>query len=163
MTISEGYFYHIKDSFFADVRDNTLMSNKENGAYRPHYLAIKDALNPHIFWMVPVSSRYEKYHKIYNYHVNKYGKCTKIVLGKCGGWNAAFLIQNAFPIIEEYFDHIHTSQGQPLSLHKGTSQCIIENLNHNLLLHKKGVHLFFADIDSIYVKMLDKLRYSSTK
>ena len=65
MVVSEGYFYHINDSFFTDVQDTTLMSNKENGAYRPHYLAVQDAQNPDIYWMIPVSSRYDKYERIY--------------------------------------------------------------------------------------------------
>ena len=30
MVIQEGYFYHIKDSFYQEVSDNTLMSNKED-------------------------------------------------------------------------------------------------------------------------------------
>ena len=61
MLIRDGYYYHIKDEFFLLVNDSTLMSNKENGGYRPHYLAVKDAENPSIFWMVPVSSKYDKY------------------------------------------------------------------------------------------------------
>ena len=98
MIISEGYFYHISDSYFELVNEPTLMSNKENGGYRPHYLAIRDHHNPEIFWMVPVSSRYAKFQAIWQKQVDKYGRCTKIVLGKCGGWDAAYLIQNAFPI-----------------------------------------------------------------
>ena len=31
MIISEGYFYHINDDYFAIAADNTLMSNYENG------------------------------------------------------------------------------------------------------------------------------------
>ena len=60
MVIQEGYFYHIKDSFYQEVNDNTLMSNKEDGGYRPHYFAIRDTKNSDIFWLVPVSSKYSK-------------------------------------------------------------------------------------------------------
>ena len=34
MVIQDGYFYHIADRFFSDVREPSLMSNKENGGYR---------------------------------------------------------------------------------------------------------------------------------
>ena len=61
LIIAEGYFYHIKDEYFSTVNDSTLMSNYENGRYRPHYFAVKDSVNPNIYWMIPVSSRYEKY------------------------------------------------------------------------------------------------------
>ena len=83
--------------------------------------------------------------------------CTKIVLGKCDGKDAAYLIQNAFPVIAEYFDHIHTSNGKPLTLHATTGRTITEFLLHNLKLHKKGVRLFFSDIDKIYNLMLKKV------
>ena len=37
MIYSEGYVYHIKDSYFNKVNDNKLMANKENGNFRPTY------------------------------------------------------------------------------------------------------------------------------
>ena len=40
MDVKQGYSYHIKDCFFSDVSDSSLMSNKENGNYRPHYYAV---------------------------------------------------------------------------------------------------------------------------
>ena len=154
MVVSEGYFYHINDSFFTDVQDTTLMSNKENGAYRPHYLAVQDAQNPDIYWMIPVSSRYDKYERIYNRILSKFGRCTKIFLGKCGGKDAAFLIQNAFPITADYLDHIHTSQGNPLTLHTSTAKTIVAYLQDNLRLHQRGINLFYSDIDRLYQLMV---------
>ena len=38
MEIQQGYTYHIKDEFFDKVQDKYLMSNKENGNYRPHFM-----------------------------------------------------------------------------------------------------------------------------
>ena len=157
MNIQSGFYYHIKDTFFAEVQDDMLMANKEEGNCRPHYLAIEDSHNPQIYWMVPVSSKFEKYQNIYNRQIARYKKCTKIVLGKCDGWDAAFLIQNAFPITADYFDHIHTSKGIPLSLHGSTAKLIAENLNYNLRLHKRGISLFYTDIDRIYKMMEAKL------
>lgn len=72
MKIQSGFYYHIKDTFFEEIQDSTLMSNKEDGNYRPHYLAIQDTQHPEIFWMVPVSSKYAKYQKIYNHQIEKY-------------------------------------------------------------------------------------------
>ena len=158
MNIQSGFYYHIKDTFFAEVQDNALMANKEDRNYRPHYLAIQDSHNSGIYWMVPVSSKFEKYQNIYKRQVARYKRCTKIVLGKCGGWDAAFLIQNAFPTTADYFDHIHTSKGIPLSLHGSTAKLIAENLNYNLRLHKCGIPLFYTDIDRIYSLMEAKLK-----
>lgn len=85
MEIRTGLYYHIKDAFFEYVKDDSLMANKEDGSYRPHYLAIQDSKYKNICWMVPVSSKYEKYKRIYDHHISKYKKCTKIILGKCNG------------------------------------------------------------------------------
>lgn len=157
MTISEGYFYHIKDDFFSSVNEKTLMSNYEGGGYRPHYLAIKDAENPDIFWMIPVSSQFEKYKTVHDKIVSKFKRCTKIVLAKCGGKDAAYLIQNAFPITADYLDHIHTIQGTPLTMHKATANTICKYLNDNIRLHKRGINLFYTDIDRLYQLMSDHL------
>ena len=156
MNIQSGFYYHIKDTFFEEVKDASLMQNKEGENYRPHYLAIQDFHNSGIYWMVPVSSKFKKYEIIYDRQVSLYKKCTKIVLGKCGDRDAAFLIQNAFPTTADYFDHIHTSNGIPLSLHSSTSKLISDNLYHNLLLHKRGISLFYTDIDRIYHLMEEK-------
>ena len=158
MVIQEGYFYHLADSFFDEVDDNTLMSNKENGGYRPHYFAIRDTRNPYIFWMVPVSSRYSKYKAFYDGQIAKYRKCTKVVLGKFAGTDHAFLIQNAFPVTADYFDHIHTRFGSPATIDEETGKLIIQNLRSNLALHRRGIHLFFADIDRIYSIMNEKTK-----
>lgn len=158
MNIQSGFYYHIKNTFFEEVQDSSLMTNKEDGNYRPHYLAIQDCQNPGIYWMVPVSSKFEKYQDIYSRQVARYKKCTKIVLGKCDGWDAAFLIQNAFPTTADYFDHIHTSKGVPLSLHDSTAKLIADNLSYNIRLHKRGISLFYADIDRIYHLMAEKLK-----
>lgn len=157
MNIQSGFYYHIKDSFFEEIKDNALMANKENGNYRPHFLAIQDSHNSDIYWMIPVSSKFEKYKRIYDNQIARYKKCTKIVLGKCNGRDAAFLIQNAFPATANYFDHIHTSKGKPLSLHGSTAKLIADNLRCNLRLHKRGISLFYTDIDRIYNLLEEKL------
>lgn len=89
MDIQAGFFYHIKDVFFEEVQDSSLMANKGDGNYRPHYLAI---------------------------------------------------------------------QGIPLSLHDSTAKLIADNLNYNIRLHKRGIPLFFTDIDRIYHLMEEKLK-----
>lgn len=65
MEIRQGYSYHIKDEFFDMVQDRYLMSNKENGNYRPHFYAIQDKKNQSFYWMIPISSQVEKYKVIH--------------------------------------------------------------------------------------------------
>ena len=43
MEVKQGYSYHIRDEFFDLIQDKYLMSNKEGGNYRPHFLAIQES------------------------------------------------------------------------------------------------------------------------
>ena len=48
--------------------------------------------------------------------------------------------------------------GTPATISEETRKAIIKNLKSNLAMHKKGIHLFFADIDNIYSIMENKLK-----
>lgn len=64
MEIKQGYSYHIKEEFFNLIQDKYLMSNKENGNYRPHFYAVQDKKNPALYCLFPISSQVEKYKEI---------------------------------------------------------------------------------------------------
>ncbi len=130
------------------------MQNKENGNYRPHYYAIRDTLDESIFWMIPLSSRVEKYKKIISSKTKKYGKCSTIVIGIFAGKENAFLIQNAFPIRGEFVLHMHTVQGNPITVHKDLDKELQRKLREVIALHNKGYNLFYADVKKIMEKML---------
>ena len=153
MEIQQGYSYHIKDEFFDVVQDKYLMSNKENGNYRPHFYAIRDKKNPALYWMIPISSQVEKYKRVIEKKKKKYGRCNTIVIGKFAGKENAFLIQNMFPIIAQYFDHVHVIQGKPVMVHKELNRTLIENLGEVLAMHNYGINLMFTDIDTIKAVM----------
>lgn len=114
MSIKEGYVYHIKDSYFDRVQEKGLMQNKENGKYRPTFFCVRDTKEQELLWMVPLSTRYEKYQSIYNKQVKKYDECITIVLSEYDGERAAFLLQNMFPVTEKYLDHLHTRNNNPV-------------------------------------------------
>lgn len=119
-----GFSYHIKDCFFEAANDPTLMANKESGGYRPHYICIRDAHRAGLFWAVPISSRVDKYRTIAQKKEARYGSCDTIVIGRFANRDAAFLIQNMFPITDPYVDHIHTIASVPVVLHEGTKRQI---------------------------------------
>ena len=115
MEIQQGYSYHIKDKY--------LMSNKEQGNYRPHYYAIQDRKNPKLYWMIPISSQAEKYKGI----------------------------------VEKYFDHVHTIQEQPVTIHKKLDKVLVENLNEVLAMYNRGIKLTFTGIKAIRNIMEEEL------
>lgn len=61
MKFREGFVYHIKDEYFAKVNDDRLMQNKESGSYRPTFFCMRDHINVGLLWVVPMSSRIEKF------------------------------------------------------------------------------------------------------
>ena len=157
MDIIEGLSYHIKDTFFNLVKDPYLMTNKEDDNYRPHHFCFKDSVNPDLLWMVPISSKYLKYCKLYSDKIAKNGRCDTIVLGKFGGSDCAFLIQNMFPIIAKYLDHVHLIGTVPVEVHMGTREQILERAHRVIKLYKRGIKLIFPDIDKIKMLMEKEL------
>ncbi len=153
MEIQQGYSYHIKDKFFDKVQDKYLMSNKENGNYRPHFYAIQDKKNQALYWMIPISSQVEKYKFIIEKKKRKYGKCNTIIIGKFAGKENAFLIQNTFPISAKFFDHIHTVENKPVTVHNELNRILTENLREVLALHNRGIRLIYTDIEKIRTLM----------
>ena len=57
-------FYIIKDSFFDDMDEPYLKGNKKGN--RPHYYCFEDSASG-LYWMIPLSSRIDKYKKIVEY------------------------------------------------------------------------------------------------
>ena len=148
MLIEEGYVYHIKSEYFEFVNDDKLMKNHEDNSTRPNYFCVKIE-NSDILWFIPMSSKVEKYQKIINDKVKKYGKCDTIVIGNYRGRNQAFLLQNMFPIKEKYIDHIDTVNGKALQVASKTRKEIIEKVNLIFKLKSRGINLIFPDTDRI--------------
>lgn len=153
----QGYSYHIKDEFFDMIQDKYLMNNKEGGNYRPHFLAIQDSKMKDLYWMIPISSQVEKYKIIIEKKIKRYGKCNTIIIGKFAGKDNAFLIQNAFPITKKYFDHIHTVDNKPITIHNQLNRELTINLREVLAMYRRGIHLIFPDIENIQRKLEEEL------
>ncbi len=155
MEIKTGYLYHIKDEYFGVVNDENLMQNHEKGKKKPTYFTIKDK---DILWFIPISSKVDKYQRIIDNKIEKYGFCNTIIIRKIADEDAAILLQNAFPTLEKYIDHVHTVDGVPLKVSTGL-QNEIKSLFKNMVgLKKRGTNLFFSDIDSLKNQMLKEIK-----
>ncbi len=154
MVVKTGYLYHIKDEYFDIVNDESLMQNHERGKKRPTYFTIKDK---DILWFIPISSKVDKYQKIIDKKIEKYGFCNTIIIREIANEKAVILLQNSFPTLEKYIDHIHTVNGVPLKVSTDL-QKEIKNLFINMIgLRKRNVNLFLTDVDKIKEKMLDEI------
>ena len=155
MEIKTGYLYHIKDEFFDVVNDENLMANHERGKKRPTYFTIKDK---DILWFIPLSSKVEKYKKIVNNKIEKYGFCNTILIEKVFDEESAILMQNTFPTLEKYIDHIHTVDGKPAKVPEKLEKIILENFKNLMKLHNRGIKVFFTDIEKIKEMMLKEAK-----
>lgn len=71
---------------------------------------------------------------------------------------SVILLQNAFPTLEKYIDHIHTIDGRPAKVPETVGKKILANFKYLLKLKNRGINLFFADIDKIKEQMLEELK-----
>lgn len=158
MDYKSGYVYHIKDEYFAIVQDDKLMRNKESGNFRPTYYCIKDE-DTGLLWVVPMSSRVDdKYKAIHDKQVSKYGNCLTIILGTYDDKKAAFLLQNMFPITQDYLHHIHTKNNNPVPVTHSLQEKIKKNMQQIKRLHAKGHKLVFPDITRLEKLMIAELQ-----
>ena len=156
MKIQTGYLYHIKDEFFDIVNDESLMRNHEKGRQRPTYFTIKDK---DILWFIPLSSKVEKYKKIRMHKIKKYGKCDTILIRNIMGEETVILLQNAFPTLEKYIDHVHlTSNGKPAKVIDSLKDEILSYFKYLMKLKERNINLFFTDIDTIKSIMLSETK-----
>ena len=103
--MEDGHFYFIKDEFYDNLPDCNLMTNKGYGVQgtggRPCHYCLK---YDDYYWMIPISSKVEKFRNIYNNKIAKRGYCDTICFGFVNGEERAFLVQNCFPVVEQYID-----------------------------------------------------------
>lgn len=127
MNIDIGNLYFIDQKFFELVEDETLPKNKpsdQNGKHnRPAYCAIKIDQSDY-YWVIPVSSKVEKYQRLYDKTMKRYNRCDTIEFGYVLGKKNAFLIQNMFPVTKEYFINVYIDKNtnQPIELSKKTEK-----------------------------------------
>jgi len=153
-----GNFYFIKDSYFTDFSDTYLMQNKEtvSGVHlgRPCFLSFTD-LTTSLNWMIPISSKIEKFRTIYNNKISRYSKCDTIDFGYVLGYEKAFLIQNMCPIIPFYMDDIYIDKkGCPVRISSDFEIRLIKKAKKVLSLQRKRVKLILPDVLKIEKELL---------
>lgn len=148
MVIEDGKFYFIKDEFFDIFKDYKLMENKENGNKRPCYFCFRDRKDKDIVWFVPISTKYDKYKKIYESKKLKNGnrQVYNFVFGNVLGKKAVFLIQNIFPTTEKYIEEKYTNSNKDVEIPVVVKEEIIRTAFRVIRLAENGTNIPFYDI-----------------
>ena len=160
--MTEKHFYFLTDQYYIDFSDKYLMQNKETiGGIthdRPCYYAFKDKNYPDIYWMIPFSSKTNKFHKVYNDKIAKKGKCDTIVFAEVLGHEKAFLIQNMCPVSAKYIKNKYVDSTGPVRLSQHQEQELQKKASQILALVEKGYNnLVFPDILKIKNKLIEDL------
>ncbi len=158
MKIEEGKFYFLNDSFFEKMKDNNLANNKDNGNKRPCYYCFKDKKEDGLIWFVPISSKVDKYKKIYEDKQKKYKRVDTLVFGKVNGEERIFLIQNMFPTIQKYIEEVYVRKKSEVRITYLLEKEIKEKANIILEIAQKGKKVVFPDIIKIKEMLLKELR-----
>ena len=148
-------FYIIKDQFFEEMSDPYLKGNKAGN--RPHYYCFEDA-STGIYWMIPLSSRIDKYKSIMEKKAKAGKPCDIVHIVKLDdSRESAFLIQDMFPITEEYIEREYTIAGNHLMLNsEHTVNEIAQKARKVMGMLKHGIK--FTPTQPDVLTILEKLK-----
>lgn len=159
--MKEKGFYIISDDFFKDMSDPYLRGNKNEN--RPHYYCFEDT-RMGIYWMIPMSTRVEKYRNKMICRINKGMPCDILHIAKLdNGKENVFLIQDMFPVTKEYVEREYTIQENHLTLTaENTVKDVEKKARKVLRLIKNGVK-FNPKTQPDVLRILDILKQKTQK
>lgn len=114
--------------------------------------AFRDGRESGIYWIVPISPKYEKYKRIEQYKIKKFRFGT--VLGR----NTAFLIQNMCPATEKYLTPYVDKNRQPIRIDGRVAADVEKNARNVLALAKRGAKVIFPDVFKIFRDLVKQLQ-----
>ena len=151
-------FYLLKDKFFEDMQDSYLKGNKQGS--RPHYYCFCEA-ETEIYWMIPLSSKIEKYRKIILKLEKARKSCNALHIALLGNnKESAFLIQDMVPVTLSYIDRAYTIAGIPFVLTNEREIATIERKAKVVMkMLKQGIK--FTPTQPDVLTILEKLKEKS--
>lgn len=155
MKLVQFGFYKLKDKYFEDYPStpNRYADNKDEN--RPYYLAYVDRNG--IIWLLPISSKVEKYKAKIAKDEEKYGECLTSYIIEYMGEERAVLIGNMIPVTEEYIKGKFTIQKQHYVVQNEKSiKAIRKRCSRYLTLVRARKLRPCVDILATEKKLLDK-------
>ena len=150
--LNTGNFYFIKDEYYKRFPKCGLMGNKDSDEAGVHgrpcfYCFEMDGY----FWMVPISSKTEKYKALYEEKKKRYKEYDGLRFGYVNGKYRAFLIQNVCPVSEEYIDcqYMIENNTVPVKINDELSAEINGIVRKVIRLNKRGIRIVLTDINNI--------------
>lgn len=161
--MDSGNFYFVCDDYFEKFDGLGLLKNKEiiDGRLhgRPCYYAFKET-DLNIYWMIPISSKIEKYQKEYEKVIDRYGFCDSICFGYILGEKKALLIQNMFPVTDKYITNIYIDKNtsNPISIPPKLKSELNAKVRKALRLYRKGTKIVLTNVLDIEESLINELK-----
>ena len=137
--------YFLSNEYYQDFPDDKLMQNKDTIDGVPHsrpcFFAFPDTRVPEIYW---IASKYEKYKRIEQGKIKKYGRCNTIRFGTVLGRN------NMCPATEKYLTPYIDKNKQPIRIDGRVAADVEKNARSVLALAKRGAKVIFPDVFTIF-------------
>ena len=161
-----GTLYFIKDDFYSRFPDCNLMVNKPSDDGSPHSrpcCCLFKSPSSNLYWMVPISSQIFKYHFQYHYALQKYRLCDNISFGYVLGKKRAFLIQNLFPVTEEYIEkaYLDANTDAPIHIPQSLLGDLCRKARKKIRFNKAGK--LFGLTDIVKIEQLLLLNHSDSR
>lgn len=157
----QEHFYFLSDEFCEKYEYCNVMKNSEiiNGMEhkRPCFYAIKDETDD-IYWMIPISSKIQKYQNILARKLQKYPEYDGLEFGYVRGRYAAFLIQNMCPVTEKYIveEYIDKNSNEAVQLNSNILKNRIKRKARKLIsLTKQGKRVTITNAYQIYKDLIE--------
>lgn len=167
--MEQGKLYFVKDEFYDRFKGCGLLENKEviNGKQhnRPCCYLFKFTQNDTgIYWMIPISSKVDKYKSEYQKSINKYKMCDNISFGYVLGEECAFLPQNLFPITEEYINNIYIDKNTslPITIPADLMSELNKKARKKIRYNQQGKILGMSNIMKIYNELQNDINKKDT-
>lgn len=158
MKISQGHFYFVSDEFFKKINDPYLKINYEF-SQRPHYFPFADS-NTGLLWLVPCSSKVEKFEKIIEKKKEKHKPTDTIKIVVLLDKKTTLLFQDMFPVTPEYITEEYIKGGQAVRIADPATIAMLEKTAAKTvkMIHK-GVKFTPTQPDILRIEkiMLDEL------
>lgn len=158
-----GKLYFIKDSFYERFTDCGLLENKEVINGRQHsrpccYLFKYENTGDDIYWMIPISSKVDKYTREYNKSMEKYNQCDNISFCYILGEKRAILPQNLFPVTREYIGEVYMDKNTnaPIMLRRNILSEVNRKARKKIRYNQNGKKFGMTDIMKIYNELVSE-------
>lgn len=157
MKITAGHFYFVADSFFEKVQDPYLKINYEY-TYRPHYFPFIDEQTG-LLWLVPCSSKVEKFEKITAKKKEKHKPVDAIKIITLFDDKTVLLFQDMFPIAEKYISNEYIKGGHSVKISDPDTVSMLEKTASKIVrMIRKGVKFTPTQPNAVRIEkiMLDE-------